>query len=485
MFTKTFSQLKFMYAVSILFIALNILLITNDHYWLAALPLALLVMLMLFFSLDKLIYLVVAITPFSFTYKNDEMGFSIDLPTEPLVVLIMVVFFMKLFYEKEYERPILKHTVTLILIFQLLWLLITSVTSELPVVSLKFFLSRLWFVTVFYFFIIRMFKDYEKIRWFPWVFAVPLAIIVIYITFVHSLSGFERFAGIAAVRPFFNDHTNYGATLALVAPLFGVMAFYTGYKKIYRRIALALFLLFAMGILFSYSRASWISLAVAFGVMMVLVLKINFKIVIAMVAIVAGLFIYNQEQIMIDLQRNTQESSGDFSEHVRSISNITSDASNLERINRWRSAIRMFEERPVFGWGPGTYQFVYAPFQLSTDYTIITTNFGDLGNAHSEYLGPLSESGILGMLFVIALFVSIIILAVKNFKHNPNREFRWMSLGILLGFVAYFTHGFLNNFLDTDKVSVPFWTLMAVLVAINVFHNKELEIKINKDEPSN
>jgi putative inorganic carbon (hco3(-)) transporter len=482
---KILTQIKFMYAVSILFIALNIVLIINDHYWLAALPLGLLVIMMLFFSLDKLLLLVVAITPFAFTYKNEEMGFSVDIPTEPLIVLIMIVFFLKLIYERQFERSVLKHPVTIILGIQLLWLFITSVTSEIPVVSFKFFLSRLWFVVVFYFMTIRFFKDREKTRWFPWVFAVPLAILVIYITFVHSLSGFERFAGIAAVRPFFNDHTNYGATLALVAPLFGVMAFYPGYKKIYRRIALVIFILFAIGILLSYSRASWLSLAVAFGVMMILVMKINFKLVIAAFLIIAGFFFYHQEQIMMDLQRNTQESSGDISEHVKSISNITSDASNLERINRWRSAIRMYEERPMFGWGPGTYQFVYAPFQLSTDYTIITTHFGDLGNAHSEYLGPLSETGLPGMIITFALFLAIIALAVNNYKHNPNREFRWMSLGILLGYVAYFTHGLLNNFLDTDKVSVPFWSFLAILVAINIFHKNKIETKDQENESNN
>ena len=34
------------------------------------------------------------------------------------------------------------------------------------------------------------------------------------------------------------------------------------------------------------------------------------------------------------------------------------------------------------------------PFQDASDLTIISTNFGDGGNAHSEYLGPLSEQGI-------------------------------------------------------------------------------------------
>ncbi len=473
MIVSDLSKIKVLYASCILFIAVNTILITFGHYWLAALPVALVAVLMLFFSLDKLLLTIVAITPFTFKYKHAEMGFSVDVPTEPLIVAIMVVFILKLLYEKHYERNVLKHPLTIILSLNLLWILFTSITSEIPVVSLKFFVSRLWFVVVFYFLVIKLFKNAKNIRLFPWIFAVPLAVMVLYITYIHSLSGFERFAGIAAVKPFFNDHTNYGATLAMVAPLFAIMAFYKGYSPTMRGVSLALFIIFSVGILFSYSRASWISLAVSAVVFLILAFKINFKLIIAASLIAVGVFFSYQEQVMIQLERNTTESSGDFSEHVRSISNITSDASNLERINRWRSAIRMYHERPVLGWGPGTYQFVYAPYQLSEDYTIITTHFGDWGNAHSEYLGPLSETGMPGMLLVIALFTMVIITAVRNFKNNPNKEFRWMSLGILLGFVSYFTHGLLNNFLDTDKISVPFWSFMAILVAINVFHNRK------------
>ena len=112
-------------------------------------------------------------------------------------------------------------------------------------------------------------------------------------------------------------------------------------------------------------------------------------------------------QLIYNLEKNESESSGKFSEHIESMANITSDASNTERINRWKCAYRMFKEKPIFGWGPGTYVFQYAPFQFSYDRTIISTNFGDLGNAHSEYLGPLSESGLLGMIsFMLVVFMA-------------------------------------------------------------------------------
>jgi O-antigen ligase len=72
----------------------------------------------------------------------------------------------------------------------------------------------------------------------------------------------------------------------------------------------------------------------------------------------------------------------------------------------------MFKERPVFGFGPATYAFEYARFQEPENLTIISTNFGDMGNAHSEYLSALSETGFVGfvlfVLFVVGVFYYLI-----------------------------------------------------------------------------
>jgi putative inorganic carbon (hco3(-)) transporter len=138
--------------------------------------------------------------------------------------------------------------------------------------------------------------------------------------------------------------------------------------------------------------------------------------------------------------------------------------------------MRMFYERPAFGWGPGTYQFLYAPFQRSKEKTIISTNLGDMGNAHSEYIGPLSEQGLPGLLTII-LIVSIgFYTALKVIKYSPDKQVRMMSLGAMLGLVTYFTHGFLNNFLNTDNASVAVWGFLAMILALDVYHkNKKQE----------
>jgi O-antigen ligase len=156
---------------------------------------------------------------------------------------------------------------------------------------------------------------------------------------------------------------------------------------------------------------------------------------------------------------------------VQSISNISSDASNLERINRWASALRLFREKPIFGWGPGTYQFVYAPYQRSKEKTIISTNYGDMGNAHSEYIGPMSESGILGMLTFMGIIVTVIFTGLRVYKRAESKEVKLIGLMVMLGLITYYVHGLMNNFLDTDKASVPFWGFTAILVAMDLYHS--------------
>jgi len=44
--------------------------------------------------------------------------------------------------------------------------------------------------------------------------------------------------------------------------------------------------------------------------------------------------------------------------------------------------------------------------------------------------------------------------------------------GALLGLVTYYVHGVMNNFLDTDKASVPFWGFTAVIVVLDLYSRK-------------
>ncbi len=477
------------YAIAALFIIIDCFLIVKfQNYMFNLLPLALIVIAGIFFSLDKALLFSVMCIPFSLPLKEFYSGldFNIDLPTEPLFVTIMFIFILKLLLEHNYDRKILRHPLSIMIFIYLTWHLVTVCTSTLPLVSLKCWVASLWFIMPFFFLGILLFKDTRNIYRFCFLYMIPFAALIIFTLVKHSAYNFDQHIGNGIMNPFFNDHTSYGAAIAMFIPFLIGFALNKEIKALWRIVSVVLLVIFTTGLIFSYTRAAWISLVGALGMYLILKLKINNKIIFAILIVGIGGYALFQDKILMDLERNKVESSTDFTKHIKSISNITSDASNLERINRWNCAIRMFKEKPIFGWGPGTYQFNYAPFQHSDEKTIISTNAGDGGNAHSEYLGSLAESGLLGLVNYALICILIYIAGTRTYHKLKDRKLKMVVAAALCGLVTYFIHGALNNFLDIDKIAVPFWGFAAMIVSIELFvaerdtENKE-EISVQKE----
>ncbi len=478
-------KLKWVYLISGLFMLLTVGLILTERYYFALLvPLLLIIALLYIFTLDKVLFLVVFLTPLAINIRDIDIGVGISIPTEPLLFGVLVLFILRILYRNDYDRNILRHPVSIIIMINLLWILFTSLTSEIPLVSFKFLIARLWFVIPFYFLGILLFRKIKNIKLFSWLYIIPLLAVIAYTIYNHSKLGFDEEAGHWVMTPFYNDHTAYGAILALFIPVFLGFIVDKSYSRTMRLASTGVLVVLITALILSFSRAAWISLAASFVIYLIILLRIKFRWILLTIAVFIGIFMMFKWEILDALEKNKQDSSANFIEHVQSISNISSDASNLERINRWQSALRMYRERPLWGWGPGTYQFLYAPFQRTKEKTIISTNFGDMGNAHSEYIGPLAESGFPGMLIMVALVVSFFITGLRVHRETESSEVKLLSLVILLGLMTYFIHGILNNFLDTDKASVPIWAMIGMLVAMDLYHRKgSQETGVREENP--
>lgn len=350
----------------------------------------------------------------------------------------------------------------------LTWIFLTSITSSMPLVSFKFLLSKLWLILPVLLLGVHIFKDTKNVQKFIWLYTIPLIIVVFYTLKQHSIENFSMLAANKASWPFYNDHTIYAAILAMFLPILLTFSFHKDYSLIYKNLSRVALFIIALAIIFSYTRGAWLSLIAGFGVFIILKFKIKLK------TFLFGLFFAVLFAILIlpnvfnSASKNKTQSSDDLSKHVKSISNVSSDASNLERLNRWQCAFAMFFDKPLFGFGPGTYQFQYAPFQRAKDRTIISTNFGDGGNAHSEYFGPLAETGIIGTITFIFIIVSVSIVAIRLYYKLDKGIDKSIILALYVGLVTYWVHGFINNFLDTDKASIPYWGFIAVILAYDI-----------------
>jgi putative inorganic carbon (HCO3(-)) transporter len=467
-------DLRWFYGLMLAFISFSIYMLMKENYWVAVIPVLIFIIYLAIFSLDILLLIISFCTPLAVVLNDKSAGPALSIPTEPLMFGVLLIFIFKFIFEGGFDRKILFHPVTLAIAFHLVWMFVTSLTSTYPIVSLKHLLSQLWFIVPFYVLGTQLFRKQKNIKRFIWLQAFTILVVIGYTIFRHADNGWTQKSAHWVMIPFYNDHTAYAAVLALFIP--PLIAFtrdrYTTFQE---RFTAGFFVVaFITAIILSYTRAAWLSLFVAFLVFLVYFFRIKFYNVLIILAVSIISFMMFSSDIFMKLEKNRQDSATDFNKHIQSISNISTDASNLERINRWNSAIRMWQQKPFWGWGPGTYQFNYAPYQKSNEMTIISTNAGDMGNAHNEYIGPLAEEGIFGMLAMILIVTTVIWRASVIYSKAKDPRIRLLTIGILIGLMSYFIHGTLNNFLDTDKLAVPFWAFIAMIVSMDVYHSKKL-----------
>jgi putative inorganic carbon (hco3(-)) transporter len=461
------------YAIVLGFAALNAAFIAFENFYFVLLPFILLVVGFYFFSLDKILWLIVFATPLSLNIKNPDFGFGISMPSEPLMIGVLFLFIFRLFRENKIDRQLIFHPISIVIVINLLWIFITSLTSTMPLVSFKFLFARLWFIASFYYFGIVIFKQPKNFLRFVALYCLGFAIVIAYTIYNHKLFGFTQEASNWVMSPFYNDHTSYGAMLAMFLPALIGFLFIPNKTLMFKTIVFGAVVVFVIALLLSYTRAAWLSLVVALGIFVIIFFEIKLRTLVISFLALSVLGIIFSQKILFKLEKNRQDSSTDIAQHVKSISNISSDASNLERINRWEAAIRMFKKKPFFGFGPGTYAFKYAPYQFSYEKTIISTNAGNKGNAHSEYIGPLCESGVFGMLSFLLIVLVTSVTAVRLLKQLQDKTLKILVGSAFLGLSTYFVHGTLNNFLDTDKASVPFWGFIALIAAIDIYQKKK------------
>lgn len=463
--------------LAICYIVINMVLTYyKGIFYFNLLPLIVGIIFITIIRLDYLFFLIIICTPLSIPFidfvSNSPIDFAI--PTEPLLFGIMLIVIFKIVHEHEFDIRIIKHPLSLVILLNLLWIFITAATSTMPLVSFKFFLARVWFLFTYYLLAIYIFRKTSNIKAYVLAYGIPMIIVISYTISRHLTFGlFDREAAHFVMTPFFRDHTSYGAVAAMLFFATGSLFFLQNKRPVHYLIIFMVFAFATSALILSYTRAAWLSVILSFGILGAVIFHIKFKYVLIIVLLGGTYYGLNKTELVHKMEKNKQASSAEISEHVKSISNIKSDKSNIERLNRWSCAYRMFLEKPVFGWGPGTYMFQYAPFQLNKYKTSISTDFGNKGNAHSEYLGPLCEQGFLGSISFIFIAIFSMITGFKVYYKITDKNIRVIVLGMILGLFTYFVHGIMNNFLDTDKISALFWGFMAVFVSLDIYNQPD------------
>lgn len=474
------------FAVSVLFICSILYSYSHNFIWkndliifFSSLPLILLIIYLAVFRYDWLWYLIIFLVPLSIEFENiSGINVGVYFPTEPLIFLLMLIVPAREFLNPSVSAKHLRHPLSLIVIIQLLWIIFTAITSELPLISLKFTLVHLWYVICFFYFSLIILNDLKKARRFFIAFGISLVCVIIYTSLIHIRKGLNLGNAYTAPVPFFRDHAIYGACIGFMLPAFLFLAIDKNvFRSIWLRFMLFIFFLVVVfGAYASFSRALWGSVIIAAGISLLYFFRVNPKHlgILLLILLMGGILFlpgYLEKKGYYLLTKNTfvlEREQANIETHLISAVNISSDVSNLERINRWAAALRIIQEHPVLGTGGGTFQHVYGAYQISSLKTPITTYHGTGGDCHNEYLTAFSETGIIGGILFLLLVIFIYKTSLASYRATNNKSYRTLLLCASLGLTTYFVHGMFNNYLNSDKCSVPFWFFIALILAIDV-----------------
>jgi O-antigen ligase len=440
------------------------------------------------FSLHHFFRVMVFMIPLSQNQNIFDSEVSMLMPSEPLEALIIIAFGIKILLGYKVSSSILKHPLFLVMLCWLFLQYVALINSDIPVVSLKSMVLKTCYFITFYVLCAELYvrKQINHIQILKtYLFSIFIIGIIIFFThFQHNLS--KDVSG-SVTEPFYADHTIYSACLAFVLPLPLLYLCYNKklqinfYQKFWLFCFSAVLLIFFF---FTYCRAGWISLVLASVLTIAIFLGLRFKGLVMLFLSTIAIFFYFRTEIIDGFKQNKSDSNAKnatLEQQTKSVTNITSDQSNAERLNRWSCAWRMFLDRPLLGYGPGTYQFEYLSYQKKSEMSAISVTSpynikkGKGGTAHSEYLLVLSESGILSLIaYLFCLFMAYYY-AIKIFATNNDHKIRINIMIIFFGFTTYNLHAFFNNFLDTDKAALLFYTSIAAIMSYSI----QLKNKVN------
>lgn len=131
--------------------------------------------------------------------------------------------------------------------------------------------------------------------------------------------------------------------------------------------------------------------------------------------------------------------------------------SNLNRMRVWNSARDMIAERPLFGFGPGSWTHVYPQFRDPLEWE-------NLQNAHSFYLHMGAEYGLIVLALMLVLTFRLAWQTLRATRHTP--PWRMPAVVMTCSLVGYLIMGIFEFIFSEGRNSFIFFIQLGMLVAI-------------------
>jgi putative inorganic carbon (hco3(-)) transporter len=144
--------------------------------------------------------------------------------------------------------------------------------------------------------------------------------------------------------------------------------------------------------------------------------------------------------------------------------------SNESRLIMWNVGWQMFKDHPLIGVGDNEITEVYKMYKTPEFH-------GEGSHLHSNFMMVLATKGIFGIIFYIALFITLFLKHFKYFNAVVDKEQKYLIFGCILAMISFHISGIFEwNYGDWEIltlllfiISIPF-----ILIRINSESTQEL-----------
>ncbi|CAK8717398.1 hypothetical protein GKODMF_08990 [Candidatus Electrothrix gigas] len=365
---------------------------------------------------------------------------------------------------KCYRTP-----VDLPIVLFLLAILISYFTSVAPYTS-RTVIYKLLAAVALFFYIIHTHRSRKKINLLLWVIVVLGTIYAVMgLTIIQGdILGFKIFSGRHYnISLFYVNYNHFAGYLELVFCLsVGLTAANRGGKRI---LLFGMTILIALALLFTLSRGGILGASGGLAFFMITSAIIHRKkkgYILSLSAISLGLIIIAWFGLNPVLER------------LSTLDNLS--IAGKARIQIWHDALAMIYDRPLSGWGPGTFTVAFPAYQTDG------FNHKFVNYAHNDYVELTTDTGILGLAVFISGLFWLYISCLKKLTKTQSKYLPNIGVGSLAACFSILIHSVTDCNLQIQANLFLFVIAagIAVIAADKSRRNSMLRADIFLDSPT-
>ena len=457
---------KVFWAFSLITIASLLLSVVTYSVLPAIIPLAIIGLYISIVDLRLVYYLLIGLLAIS-TELELPGGIGLDFPAEPLMLFITAAYFLVILVKPKSAVIPLRNPITMLIIIHVLWIGLTSITSENPIVSVKFFLAKIWYVVPFYFAFFLFIRNRKQMNLLLNVLMGFVGFAALYVIIKHFTLGLTFDTIEAAVQPVFRNHVNYACLLTITIPYLWFISWINRKNMLYRFVIIGLNLFILIAIYYSFTRAAIGSVVIGLGAFVVLRLKLTRYAFVG--SVLAGMLLVNymvQNNRFMDFAPNFERtiSHSEFDNLLEATAK-GEDISTMERVYRWIAGARMIHERPIVGYGPGNF-YPYYKYKTITSFETYVSDNPEQSGIHCYYLMIPVEQGIPGAIIFLLLCFYLLYEAEKAYHESKDLYHKYLVGAAFVSLVSILAILIVNDLLEADKVGPFFFMAGAIIVYV-------------------